>query len=37
VEYYDLKGTRLAAPGTGISIRRILYSDGRIEVDKVLK
>lgn len=37
VEYYDLNGMRLAEPGDGISIRRISYSNGASETDKVLK
>lgn len=37
VEYYDLNGIRLAEPADGISIRRIIYSDGTSETDKVIK
>ncbi len=37
IEYYDLMGTRLAEPVKGVNIRRIIYTDGRIEADKVLK
>lgn len=36
VEYYDLKGVRLPAPQPGVSIRRIHYSNGKTEVQKVL-
>ncbi|MCM1519450.1 MAG: hypothetical protein NC098_01530 [Lachnoclostridium sp.] len=36
-EYYDLNGVRLAEPTTGINIRRIIYSDGTVKADKVLK
>lgn len=37
IEYYDLHGMRLAEPVQGINIRRIIYTDGRIESDKVMK
>lgn len=37
VEYYGLDGKRIANPGEGISIRRIIYSDGTAETDKVVK
>ncbi len=37
VEYYDLRGVRLPAPGEGISIRRIVMSDGSVQTDKVIK
>lgn len=37
IEYYDLMGKRLAEPVKGINIRRIIYADGRIEADKVIK
>lgn len=37
VEYYDLNGIRLAEPADGISIRRIIYSDGTAETGKVIK
>lgn len=37
VEYYSLDGIRLAEPGEGISIRRIIYSNGTAETDKVIK
>lgn len=36
-EYYDLQGRMLAEPGEGISIRRIVYSDNTVEVDKVIR
>lgn len=37
VEYYDLRGIRLAEPIEGLNIRRIRYSDGKIVTDKVIK
>lgn len=37
IEYYDLNGMRLSAPAEGISIRRIIYTDGTSETDKVFK
>ena len=37
VEYYDLNGVRLAQPAQGISIRRIVFANGKSETDKVLK
>lgn len=37
IEYYDLMGKRLAEPVKGINIRRIIYADGRIDADKVIK
>lgn len=37
VEYYDLRGVRLAEPAEGLNIRRIRYSDGRVVTDKVVK
>lgn len=37
VQYYNLNGLRLAQPGEGISIRRIIYSDGSVEADKVIR
>lgn len=37
VEYYSLDGIRLTEPAEGISIRRIIYTDGRVESDKVIK
>lgn len=37
VEYFNLNGTRIANPGDGISIRRIIYSNGSSETDKVIK
>lgn len=37
VEYYDLNGMRLSEPANGISIRRIAFSNGTSETDKVLK
>lgn len=37
IEYYNLQGVLLPQPAEGISIRRIIYTDGRISTDKVLK
>lgn len=37
VEYYSLDGIRLTEPAEGISIRRIIYTDGSVESDKVIK
>ena len=37
IEYYDLNGVRLSQPAEGISIRRIRYSNGAVETDKVIK
>ena len=37
IEYYDLNGVRLAKPADGISIRRIIYTDGTVATDKVIK
>ncbi|MCM1490135.1 MAG: pectate lyase [Muribaculum sp.] len=37
IEYYDLNGVRLSAPAEGICIRRIIYSNGNVETDKVIK
>lgn len=37
IEYYTIDGRRIDEPVKGISIRRIIYSDGRIEADKVIK
>ncbi|MDE6017891.1 MAG: pectate lyase [Muribaculaceae bacterium] len=37
VEYYNLNGVRIAEPAQGISIRRIVYSNGSSETDKVIK
>lgn len=37
IEYYDLNGIRLAEPAQGISIRRIIFSNGSYETDKVFK
>ncbi|MDE6010384.1 MAG: hypothetical protein K2F87_02905 [Muribaculaceae bacterium] len=35
-EYYTLDGRRLAAPAKGIVIRRIVKSDGTVEVSKIM-
>lgn len=37
IEYYNLQGIRLAAPTDGINIRRIIYTDGNVVTDKVIK
>lgn len=37
VEYYDLNGVKLSAPAEGISIRKIIYKDGKSVCDKVIK
>lgn len=37
VEYFNLQGVRLAEPTQGINIRRIVYTDGSVETDKVVK
>ncbi len=37
IEYYNLQGIRLAEPVQGINIRRIVYSNGDVVTDKVLK
>lgn len=37
IEYFNLNGVRIAQPGEGISIRRIIYSDGSSTTDKVIK
>lgn len=37
VEYYNLNGVRIAEPADGISIRRIVFSNGTSETDKVIK
>ena len=36
IEYFTLDGHQIATPANGISIRRITYSDGKVETDKVL-
>ncbi len=36
-EYYNLQGIRLDEPSFGINIRRIIYSDGTVTSDKVIK
>jgi hypothetical protein len=36
IEYYDLNGRRRLAPDYGVSVRRTIYTDGHIVVDKVL-
>ena len=37
ITYYDLNGSRLNAPAKGISIRKIIYSNGKTVTDKVIK
>lgn len=37
IEYYDLRGIRLAEPVNGLNIRRIRYINGSIITDKVIK
>lgn len=37
IEYYNLQGIRLSEPDQGISIRRTVYTDGKIVTDKVVK
>ena len=37
VEYFALDGTQLGTPQSGVSIRRITYSDGTTTTDKVIK
>ncbi|MCH5311172.1 MAG: pectate lyase [Prevotella sp.] len=37
IEYFTLDGRKVSAPVKGISIRKITYSNGRVEADKVLK
>ncbi len=36
VEYYSIGGVKLSKPGTGISIRKITYSNGTTSTDKVI-
>ena len=37
IEYYSLDGRRIPEPANGISVRRIIYADGHVEADKVVK
>ncbi len=37
VEYYDIRGVRVEEPVKGISIRRTIYTSGRIVTDKVVR
>ena len=37
VTYYSLNGTLLSAPQKGINIRKMLFKNGKTEVDKVIK
>ncbi len=37
IEYYTLEGKRLDEPQQGISVRRLVFADGHVEADKVIK
>ena len=37
VTYYSLNGTLLSAPQKGINVRKMLFKNGKTEVDKVIK
>ncbi|MCM1076775.1 MAG: pectate lyase [Bacteroides sp.] len=37
IEYYNLQGVRLVEPVEGINIRRIIYANGQVVTDKVIK
>ena len=37
VEYYSLDGQKLSAPHSGVNIRKIILTDGKSYVDKVMK
>lgn len=37
IEYYDLNGIRLSEPAEGITIRRTVYTSGRVVADKIIK
>lgn len=37
IEYYNLNGVRIENPAPGISIRRMVFTDGRVVTDKVIK
>lgn len=37
IEYYNLQGMRLSEPAQGVSIRRTVYTDGKVVTDKVVK
>lgn len=37
VNYYSLDGTLLSAPQTGINIRKMIFSNGKVLTDKVIK
>lgn len=37
IEYYNIQGMRLDHPAEGINIRRIIYTDGTVATDKVIK
>jgi hypothetical protein len=36
-EYYNLNGQRLEQPINGLNIRRTIFTDGSVKVDKVIK
>lgn len=37
IEYFSLDGRAITEPANGITIRRIIYADGHVEADKVIK
>lgn len=37
IEYYNLQGMRLAEPAQGVSIRRTVYTNGKVVTDKIVK
>ncbi len=37
IEYYDLNGRKLSAPAKGISVRRLIFSNGKSATDLVIK
>lgn len=37
IQYFNLNGMRIAEPGDGITIRRLVFSDGHVETDKVIR
>lgn len=37
IEYFTLDGRKVSEPVSGINIRKITYSNGKVEADKVLK
>lgn len=36
-EYYDINGRSVGSDFAGLKIRRILYSDGTVIVDKIVR